>query len=104
MAQLWGGRFTKETDTLVKKFNDSLPFDKRLWREDIEGSIAHAQMLGKQSILTAEEASRIVRGLKEIADDIEKGNHIDSLKEAFNNKDAKILMNMKIFTASSRQS
>ncbi len=74
MAQLWGGRFTKETDTLVKKFNDSLPFDKRLWREDIEGSIAHAQMLGKQSILTAEEASRIVR------------------------------MNMKIFTASSRQS
>ena len=74
MAQLWGGRFTKETDTLVKKFNDSLPFDKRLWREDIEGSIAHAQMLGKQSILTAEEASRIVRGLKEIAEDIEKGN------------------------------
>ena len=42
MAQLWGGRFTKETDELVKQFNDSLPFDKRLYEQDIRGSVVHA--------------------------------------------------------------
>ena len=56
MAQLWGGRFTKETDKLVKSFNDSLPFDQRLYRQDIRGSVAHAAMLGKQDIITDEEA------------------------------------------------
>ena len=55
MAQLWGGRFTKETDQLVYDFNASISFDKRLFAQDIEGSIAHVVMLAKQNILTNEE-------------------------------------------------
>ena len=73
MAQLWGGRFTKNTDEAVKAFNDSLPFDRRLYREDIEGSIAHAAMLGRQGIISQEDADRIVEGLKGILTDIESG-------------------------------
>lgn len=73
MAQLWGGRFTKDTDALVKQFNDSIPFDKRLWKEDIEGSIAHATMLGRQGILSKEESENIIDGLIGIRDDIESG-------------------------------
>lgn len=73
MAQLWGGRFTKETDALFRKLGDSIYFDKRLWREDIRGSIAHAQMLGRQGILTREESDHIVSGLKEIYADLDSG-------------------------------
>ena len=73
MAQLWGGRFTKNTDEAVKAFNDSLPFDRRLYREDIEGSIAHAAMLGRQGIISQEDADSIVEGLKGILTDIESG-------------------------------
>ena len=73
MAQLWGGRFTKETDALVREFNDSLPFDRRLYREDIEGSTAHAKMLGKQGILTQDETEKIVEGLAGIRADIDSG-------------------------------
>ena len=63
MAQLWGGRFTKETDNKVFDFNASIRFDKNLFVQDIEGSIAHAVMLGKQGILTLEEKDAIVKGL-----------------------------------------
>ena len=73
MAQLWGGRFTKETNALVKEFNDSIGFDKRLWKEDIEGSIAHATMLGRQGILTKEASENIIEGLLSIRADIESG-------------------------------
>ncbi len=73
MAQLWGGRFTKATDDLVKAFNDSIGFDRRLWKEDIEGSIAHATMLGRQGILTKEESQNILDGLLGIRSDIESG-------------------------------
>ena len=73
MAQLWGGRFTKETDALVKRFNDSLPFDQRLYRQDIRGSVAHAAMLGKQGIITDEEAQTIIEALGGILADIESG-------------------------------
>ena len=52
MAQLWGGRFTKETDKLVYNFNASIGFDQKFYKQDIEGSIAHVIMLGKQGILT----------------------------------------------------
>ena len=55
MAQLWGGRFTKQTDQLVFDFNASITFDKRLFHEDVTGSIVHATMLAKQGILTEEE-------------------------------------------------
>ena len=73
MAQLWGGRFTKQTDEAVKAFNDSIGFDKRLYREDIEGSIAHAQMLGAQKIITTEEADLIIDELDKILREVESG-------------------------------
>ena len=74
MAQLWGGRFTKQTDEAVKAFNDSIGFDKRLYREDIEGSIAHAQMLGAQGIISGEEALQITQELAKILADVESGD------------------------------
>ena len=73
MAQLWGGRFTKETDRLVYNFNASLSFDKRLYKQDIKGSMAHASMLAKQGILTELEKEEILSGLQEILKDIESG-------------------------------
>ncbi len=73
MAQLWGGRFTKETDQLVYDFNASISFDKRLFKQDIEGSIAHVVMLEKQGILTCEEKDAIVKGLTGIRSDVEEG-------------------------------
>ena len=73
MAQLWGGRFTKETDALVYHFNASISFDKKLYRQDIEGSIAHVIMLAKQEILTDEEKNEIVAGLSGIREDVENG-------------------------------
>ncbi len=73
MAQLWGGRFTKETDELAYKFNASLSFDKRLWAQDIRGSIAHVMMLAKQGILTEEEKEKIVTGLTGILEDVKEG-------------------------------
>ena len=78
MAQLWGGRFTKETDKLVYDFNASISFDKRLFKEDIEGSIAHVVMLEKQGILTCEEKDAIVKGLTEIRSDVEEGKLVIS--------------------------
>ena len=74
MAQLWGGRFTKETDQLVYNFNASIPFDQKLFFEDVTGSIAHVSMLGKQGILTQEEARAIVDALEQIAKDVECGS------------------------------
>ena len=73
MAQLWGGRFVGETDRLVYQFNASISFDRRLLRQDIEGSIAHAAMLARQHILTDEEADRIRQGLEGILADAESG-------------------------------
>ncbi len=71
--KLWAGRFQKETDTLVNDFNSSIAFDARLYRQDIEGSIAHATMLGKQGIIEQHEAEKIIDGLKTILRDIEAG-------------------------------
>ena len=73
MAQLWGGRFTKETDKLVYQFNASISFDQRFFKEDIEGSIAHVVMLEKQGILTPKEKDSIVKGLTGIREDVENG-------------------------------
>ncbi|MFR4351905.1 MAG: argininosuccinate lyase [Roseburia sp.] len=73
MAQLWGGRFTKETDRLVYNFNASITFDRKLYKQDMEGSIAHVKMLGKQGILTEEETGAIVTCLGEIKADVEEG-------------------------------
>lgn len=73
MAQLWGGRFTKETDQLVYHFNASISFDQRFYRQDIEGSMAHVRMLAKQEILTEEERDEILQGLQGILADVESG-------------------------------
>lgn len=73
MAQLWGGRFTKETDQLVYDFNASITFDRRMYEEDIEGSLAHVKMLARQGILTEKEKEEIVAGLKGILEDVKAG-------------------------------
>ena len=74
MAQLWGGRFTKETDQLVYNFNASISFDQRFLKQDITGSIAHATMLGKTGIISEEESAKIIEGLKGILADVENGS------------------------------
>ena len=73
MTQLWGGRFTKETDQLVYNFNASISFDRRLYAQDIRGSIAHVMMLAKQGILTDADKEKIIEGLEGILSDLEKG-------------------------------
>lgn len=71
--KLWGGRFTKETDKLVYNFNASISFDQKFFRQDIQGSIAHATMLGAQGIISKDDSEKIVAGLKSILEDIEGG-------------------------------
>ena len=74
MAQLWGGRFTIETDKMVYDFNASIRFDKRFFHQDIDGSIAHVAMLAKQAILTMEERDAILAGLQGIREDVDNGS------------------------------
>ena len=74
MAKLWGGRFSKNTNELVDAFNASIEFDKRLYHEDIRGSIAHARMLARAGIIPEADAVDIVDGLSKILADIEAGN------------------------------
>ena len=69
----WSGRFTQETNKLVEEFNASIAFDKRLYKHDIMGSIAHAKMLTKVGIIKKREAERIISGLKAIEKEIEAG-------------------------------
>ena len=73
MAQLWGGRFTKETDQLVYNFNASISFDKKFYAQDMRGSIAHVKMLAKQGILTEDERDQIIAGIEGILSDVERG-------------------------------
>lgn len=73
MPKLWGGRFTKETSEWVDAYNASISYDKRLYREDIRGSIAHATMLARQGIITQEDGDAIIQGLKKILQQIEDG-------------------------------
>ncbi len=72
-GKLWGGRFRSDTDKLVDSFNASIHFDKRLFREDIEGSMAYCKMLAKQGIISKEEAATILNALREIHGEIERG-------------------------------
>ena len=71
--KLWGGRFSKATDALVDDFNSSIRFDARMYRQDIKGSMAHAEMLGRQGIIPKDDAALIVKTLGEILEDIEQG-------------------------------
>ena len=73
MAKMWAGRFQKETDAVVNDFNSSVPFDCRMYAEDISGSIAHATMLGHQGIIPMEDVEQIVGGLQQILYEIEAG-------------------------------
>ena len=73
MAKMWAGRFQKETDAVVNDFNSSVMFDCRMYAEDIQGSIAHATMLGRQGIIPQEDVDKIVEGLEGIRADIEAG-------------------------------
>lgn len=92
MAKLWGGRFSKNTNELVDAFNASIDFDKRLYHEDIRGSIAHAGMLAKCGIIPAEDGEKIIAGLKDILADIEAGNfHFDvALEDIHMNVEARL--------------
>ncbi|MEW6214188.1 MAG: argininosuccinate lyase [Nitrospirota bacterium] len=73
MKKPWAGRFKEKTSKIVEHFTESVSFDQRLWRCDIEGSIAHAKMLGKQGIITKEDSEKIIKGLEKIAGEIEAG-------------------------------
>ncbi|WP_037322964.1 argininosuccinate lyase [Ruminococcus sp. NK3A76] len=72
-GKMWAGRFTKETDERVNDFNSSIKFDARMYRQDIEGSIAHAAMLGECGIIAADDSKKIIEGLQGILADIESG-------------------------------
>ena len=71
--KLWGGRFSKNTDSIAEDFHSSIGFDQRLYAEDIVGSIAHASMLGSSGIISEEEARRLIEALRELAHEIEQG-------------------------------
>ena len=76
MSKLWSGRFAKSGAKLLDEFNASLPFDQKLYEEDIKGSIAHSAMLAKQGILTQDEADAIAKGLLDIKGEIEAGHFV----------------------------
>ncbi len=69
----WGGRFSQPTDRLVEEFTESISFDRRLYRHDIEGSIAHCRVLAKAGVISARDEKKIVEGLKSVLADIEQG-------------------------------
>lgn len=71
--KLWAGRFSKETDKTTNDFNSSISFDSRMYREDIEGSLAHSEMLAQCGIISKEDKEQIHAGLKAILTDIESG-------------------------------
>lgn len=73
MQKMWSGRFAQDASTLLEQFNASIMFDRKLYREDIEGSIAHARMLAHQGILTAEELASIESGMAQVLGEIESG-------------------------------
>jgi argininosuccinate lyase len=91
-SKTWGGRFRQATHPLVESYTLSLPVDRRLWREDLAASIAHARMLGKQRIILAADARAIVRGLTEIGRDIEAGKvpWRDELEDVHSNIEARL--------------
>jgi argininosuccinate lyase len=78
--KLWGGRFEKETAKILEEFNGSITFDKRMYEEDITGSIAHSKMLAKQGIIEVEEQEKIEKGLLQILGEIKNGNFTFSIK------------------------
>jgi argininosuccinate lyase len=105
----WAGRFTQPTDKFVEEFTASITFDQRMYRYDIQGSIAHARMLAKQGIISPDEAQTILRGLESILTDIEAGNFEFSvaLEDIHMNIEARLIERIgavggKLHTARSR--
>ena len=80
MADLWGGRFTKDTDQMVYEFNASINFDKKLYKQDIQGSMAHVKMLAKQNIISENDKEAILEGLSGILADVESGKLVIDMK------------------------
>ncbi|HHW19787.1 argininosuccinate lyase [Thermodesulfovibrio thiophilus] len=76
MKKPWGGRFKDKTAKILEEFSESVSFDRRLWKEDIEGSIAHAKMLHKQGIIDDKELNQLIEGLQEISKEIEEGRFV----------------------------
>ncbi|HDS16346.1 MAG TPA: argininosuccinate lyase [Proteobacteria bacterium] len=74
--KLWGGRFNAPTDELVEEFTASIEFDRRLFQEDIDGSMAHARMLGKQGIISVNDSQRLIEGLEQIRREIMSGTFV----------------------------
>ena len=87
--KLWGGRFTKSTDSFTDHFHSSISFDQRMYKQDITGSIAHAAMLGRQGIISVEDSELLQKTLKELLEDIENG------KVEFDEKAEDIHMNIE---------
>ena len=76
---MWGGRFAEGPAAVMREINASIPFDKRLWRQDVDGSLAHVAMLGKQAIVTPEDAAAITEGLHRVAADYEANGVAEDL-------------------------
>lgn len=109
MKKPWTGRFAEKTSKLVESFTESISFDRRLWRYDIEGSIAHAKMLGRQGIIPLKDSESIINGLKAIAKQIEAGRFrfISKLEDIHMNIEAALIKKIgpagkKLHTARSR--
>lgn len=109
MKKPWAGRFTEKTSKIVESFTESISFDQRLWRYDIEGSIAHAKMLGRQGIIPLKDSKAIVRGLEEISEEIKAGrfNFAPELEDIHMNIEAALVKKTgaagkKLHTARSR--
>lgn len=109
MKKPWSGRFKEKTSKIVESFTESISFDRRLWKYDIQGSIAHARMLGKQGIIKEEDAEKIIRGLEEIAKDMEGGKFAfrEDLEDIHMNIEAALIEKIgdagrKLHTARSR--
>jgi argininosuccinate lyase len=109
MKKPWAGRFKEQTSRVVESFTESISFDHRLWKYDIEGSIAHAKMLSKQRIIPKSDADKIVHGLREIEKEIETGKFIfrEDLEDIHMNIEAALIKKIgdtggKLHTARSR--
>ncbi len=81
MAKMWGGRFRETTSSLLDQFNASIPFDRKLYREDIQGSIAHVAMLGKEGIIPNDEVDRLIEALEIVREEIERGDFQFNIKD-----------------------
>jgi len=109
MKKPWAGRFVQKTSRIVESFTESISFDRRLWRYDIEGSIAHAKMLGRQGIISSKDSAAIIKGLNKIAKEIETGRFrfSDKLEDIHMNIEAGLIKKTggagkKLHTARSR--